>query len=202
MKTYVKAKCHGILLDSTINSLSIVENNVYEIFRVAALRTACYIKKLLTGPSGSSSALNSRYVVHCVLEAILYGARLLHTRTVRTLGTSGATSINRAEDQATVSPLDVLISDAENAASLPRPPGRISRGLRATNSVRNTGGNDLNSRGICLISVNDAIKLGMQAFVQIFSQVQAKTNGMFSHVIKILSARMENRNQTLGDVSS
>ena len=52
--------------------------------------------------------------------------------------------------------------------------------------------NDLESCGICLITVNDAIQIGIKAFIAVFS---LDSSGIFNSIVKILQARLNQGNQ-------
>ena len=75
IKSFVRTKCHAIVLDSSINSYPSVLESVYTMFLVAAMRTACYIRKL----GFTKERLN--FVCKCIDEAVKFGAHLIHTRT-------------------------------------------------------------------------------------------------------------------------
>ena len=106
----------------------------------------------------SKNKINPHFVVHCINEAILYGARLLHTRTLIKKSSAGSAATS----------LDVLLSSS------------------ADNSLHNRVPTKDN-RGICTVSVNEAIRMGLQAYIDAFSELN--TDGKYNPLIKILRAR-------------
>ena len=83
IKTFVRMKCHAMVLDSSLNSYPTVLRTVYTMFLLAAMRTHCYIKAVAKGHKGQHHHTPLHHAVHvctCVYEAIQFGARLIHTR--------------------------------------------------------------------------------------------------------------------------
>lgn len=113
---------------------------------------------------------NHHYIVHCINEAILFGARLLHTRTA----SQNLLMISRGE--AACSPISTLLN--ENSA------------------IKNVKFNNIskNSRGICLVSVNEAVQIGMKAFIDVFTLINC--SGMLTPIIKILRSRLWSHTKT------
>ena len=81
MKTYVRMKANAIVLDAALNSRDTVLCTIYQMFLVAAMRTHCLIKKMGAGNVTSTVQRNTEYLVRCIEEAVLFGARLFHSRT-------------------------------------------------------------------------------------------------------------------------
>ena len=75
----MRTKCHAIVLDSALNSYATVYRSIYQLFLVAAMRTHVCIHSL----KNFNISRNSLYVVRCIVEAVLFGARLIHSRTKR-----------------------------------------------------------------------------------------------------------------------
>ena len=83
LKTFVRMKCHAMVLDSSLNSYPTVVCTVYTMFLMAAMRAHCYIQAVAKGHKGQSHRVplrNAEHVCACVYEAIQFGARLIHTR--------------------------------------------------------------------------------------------------------------------------
>ena len=114
---------------------------------------------------------NHHYIVHCISEAILFGARLLHTRTAAKYSNSTSSS-----STSTSSPFEMLLNGTGNAKKL---------NLNVKNATKN-------SRGVCLVSVNEAVQIGMNAFIDAFVLLNgsASGSGSFTPVIKILRSRL------------
>ena len=113
---------------------------------------------------GWNRHVNERYIVSCIFETVLYGSRLLHTRTTRNY-------VNRAiavpkQDGSTLSLFDKLMCNNSTTSAY---------------AAKNRA-NDLDSCGVCLITVNDSIQIGIRAFVDVFS---LDTSGIFSSTVKI-----------------
>jgi telomerase reverse transcriptase len=77
MKTFVRMKCHAIVLDSVLNLYNTVFKTVYEIFLVAAIRTHAFI----LNSKYFRAYNNTNHLFQCIIEAVLFGARLIHSRT-------------------------------------------------------------------------------------------------------------------------
>ena len=75
MKGFVRMKCHALVLDAQLNSYDTVFQTVYEIFLVAAMRTHACIKHIL------NISQNESFFENCIVEAVFFGARLIHSRT-------------------------------------------------------------------------------------------------------------------------
>jgi len=83
VKSFVRMKCHAMVLDGTLNRYTTVVRNVYTMFLVAAMRTHCYLRGMggHGGGGGHAAGRNAAHVAACVCEAVEFGARLIHTRT-------------------------------------------------------------------------------------------------------------------------
>ena len=75
LKAFVRMKCHALILDQTINSFTTVYRNLYEIYLLAAMRMHAYINATRT----FNVDKNRQYLSDCIVEAILFGARLART---------------------------------------------------------------------------------------------------------------------------
>jgi hypothetical protein len=79
IKGFVRMKCHAMVLDAALNSYPTVLRTVYRMFLFAAMRTHNYLKSM-------NKAAMKRNVLHLcrsVYEAVMFGARLIHSRTRR-----------------------------------------------------------------------------------------------------------------------
>jgi hypothetical protein len=79
IKTFVKSKCHALVLDSRLNSKLTVVRTIYSMFLVSASRTVAYLDKLRS----SHRRMHSMYIVKCITEAIIFGCKLIKSRTAR-----------------------------------------------------------------------------------------------------------------------
>lgn len=77
MKSFVRMKCHAIVLDSAVTRKCVVVQSLYSMLLVAAMRTCCYLSKL----RHYQIRIRSQYVFCCVQETLLFAARLIHSRT-------------------------------------------------------------------------------------------------------------------------
>ena len=76
LKSYVRMKCHPIVLDGVINSFSTVYRNIYEIFIVAAMRMHACITSM---KHVFVLSKNNEFLALCIEEAILFVAHLAGT---------------------------------------------------------------------------------------------------------------------------
>ena len=82
IKSFVRMKCHAIVLDCSLNGYPTVVRAVYNMFLVAAMRTHCYVQRMAgQGGGGHAAGRNAAHLAACVCEAVEFGARLIHTRT-------------------------------------------------------------------------------------------------------------------------
>jgi hypothetical protein len=72
LKSYVRMKCHALVLDMALNSTKTVFCSVFDIFLVAAMRMHAFIQAM----KHFSVEQNHEYVAACIFDAILFGARL------------------------------------------------------------------------------------------------------------------------------
>ena len=73
LKSYVRMKCHPLILDRAINSFLTVYQSLYEVFLVAAMRMhACIVSMNMTFRTQS----NNNYLADCISESILFVAHL------------------------------------------------------------------------------------------------------------------------------
>lgn len=79
LKTFVRMKCEPLVLDSNINCPETVFRTVYQIFLVAALRMHSYLRCLKQ--RGKRASSNGIFLSKCITEAIMFGSRLIHSRT-------------------------------------------------------------------------------------------------------------------------
>jgi telomerase reverse transcriptase len=77
---WIRMKCHTLVLDTSLNSLSSAMESVYHVYSVAAYRMAVSMDKLRVHNRGLAK-LSEGYTLRCIRECILYGARLIHART-------------------------------------------------------------------------------------------------------------------------
>ena len=76
IKSYVRMKCHPLVLDGIINSFSTVFRNIYEIFLISAMRTHAYLTSM---KHVFVLHKNYEYLALCIEEAILFVAHLAET---------------------------------------------------------------------------------------------------------------------------
>jgi hypothetical protein len=79
MKSFVRMKCHALVLDSEINSYQRISRTVYRIYVVAALRTMSAMKQI----NALTNRLQSRslaFIVRCIVDAIKFGSKLIQSR--------------------------------------------------------------------------------------------------------------------------
>ena len=81
MKSFVKTKCQAIVLDASLNSYSTVYQSIYTLFLVAAMRTQIYVQHM----QGFRISKNVSFLIECIVEAVFFGARLIHSRTSKRL---------------------------------------------------------------------------------------------------------------------
>jgi hypothetical protein len=92
-------RCHAIVLDCSLNDYSTVLSNIYIMYLIAAMRIHCYLKILNNTnkirrrkynninknsnnkDKNKENNKNSKFLCKCIDEGILFGARLIHTRT-------------------------------------------------------------------------------------------------------------------------
>ena len=80
IKTFMRMKCHAIVLDMSINMKQTVIKTLYTMYLIVAIRTITYIKQL---QQYTAKQMNVKYVYKCIAEGIQFGARLIHTRTIK-----------------------------------------------------------------------------------------------------------------------
>ena len=79
IKTFMKSKCHALVLDARLNSKLTVVRTIYSMFLVSASRTVAYLDKIRS----SHRRMRSMYIVECITEAIIFGCKLIKSRTAR-----------------------------------------------------------------------------------------------------------------------
>lgn len=80
IKTFMRTKCHAIVLDAQLNSKPTVACTLYTMYLVVAMRTHAYLKHLR---QATGQQTNPAHIQSCITEGIMFGARLIYTRTAR-----------------------------------------------------------------------------------------------------------------------
>jgi hypothetical protein len=80
IKTFMRMKCHAIVLDQALNSKSTVLRTLYTMYLIVAMRTFAYIKQLRRV---YPAVRNDRHLERCINEGVTFGARLISTRTLK-----------------------------------------------------------------------------------------------------------------------
>jgi len=164
MKSFVRTKCHAIVLDSTLNSYTTVSRSVYTLFLVAAMRTHVCVRAM----QSFSVAKNSTYIVQCIIEAVFFGARLIHSRTSKR---SNREIIFGADSEDTEFVQNDDDANTKNAY------------LRVHNII---GVRNSDAPGRCDVSHRQAVWLGFRAFITVLS----KRNGLYNKVVKAIRNKL------------
>ena len=77
IKSFVRSRCAAITLDSLLNSDRVVLTAIFMLFCTAAPRTHAYLVRMNTNAQGA----NSQHLMNAIAEAVIFGARLIHSRT-------------------------------------------------------------------------------------------------------------------------
>lgn len=80
IKSFMRMKCHAIVLDAQINSKRTVVQTLYTMYLIVAMRTYAYIRHLR---QVLPNVRNDSNVCASIVEGVMFGARLINTRTVR-----------------------------------------------------------------------------------------------------------------------
>jgi len=173
IKSFVRTKCHAIVLDSSINSYTTVCRSVYTIFLVAAMRTHVCIRAM----QSFYISKNAAYIVQCIDEAIVFGARLIHSRTSK--------RSNR-----------MLVLGAENDyETSEQPDASASKAHFFVHKSIDVNGSEAHGR--CDVSHRRAVWLGFRAFLSVLS----KRNGHYYEVIKAIRAKLATLDHVLKNES-
>lgn len=77
---WIRMRCHALILDTaSLNTKASVLESIYQVYCVAAFRMGISLDKL-TSNSRRVVKMDEQYVMRCIRECILYGARLIHGR--------------------------------------------------------------------------------------------------------------------------
>jgi hypothetical protein len=83
---YIRAKTHILILDTKVmNNLDTIYANIIAVFVVAAYRMSISIDKLLKLDKKGNKGSRSGYIFRCIRGSIIYGARLIQTRSKKSL---------------------------------------------------------------------------------------------------------------------
>lgn len=159
MKTYVRMKANAIVLDATLNSRSTVICTIFQMFLVTAMRTHCLLKKMGAGSISSTVRHNAIYLFRCVNEAVLFGARLIHSRTTKNWRVR--TGVLSFDDD------DVM---NENAGMNTRDGTVFAQYILNSTSVPES------TTGLCAVDHKTCIWLGLKAFAATFSRRKSVYN--------------------------
>jgi hypothetical protein len=183
IKSFVRSKCFAITLDSKLNSEKSVFATIYRMFLISSLRTHAY----LTIKDKSSVLKNSTYISSCVAEAVVFGARLIHSRTKLLPSKQGRSRTSLCDED----------FDADIDFESPEPGSFyaivLNMHINTSDSFYdydddNIGGNTLNTSpysglfGECAIGYRQAIWIGLDAFILAFNHRKA----VYGNVIKDL----------------
>lgn len=80
IKTFMRMKCHAIVLDAALNGKRTVVQTLYTMYLIVALRTEAYLDQLRTT---LPPIRNHRHLLRCIIEGVTFGTRLIRTRTVK-----------------------------------------------------------------------------------------------------------------------
>jgi telomerase reverse transcriptase len=166
IKSFVRSKCHGIVLDSSLNRNVTVLHSVYSIFLVAAMRSHSFLTRL--GPQGIQC--NIFHVVRCIYAGIIFGARLVHSRTktkrIRCSADSFYVSATSKDD------------DAEADCRL------FKKSVSMVTDVQDC---------FCALKHGQIISLGLNAFVSVLERHRARYKYLLKHIgskLKIVNASL------------
>lgn len=77
IKSFIRMKCHAIILDSAINSKVTVLKSLYSIYIVSGMRMIKFLDKLKL----AKITISAWHLAHSIMEGISFGAKLIVTRT-------------------------------------------------------------------------------------------------------------------------
>ena len=80
IKSFMRMKCHAIVLDAQINSKPVVVQTLYTMYLIVAMRTYAYVRHLR---QILPNVRNDNYLCRSIVEGVMFGARLINTRTVK-----------------------------------------------------------------------------------------------------------------------
>jgi hypothetical protein len=185
IKSFVRMKCHAIVLDSSLNSYSTVYRTIYMLHLVAAMRTHVFIASM----HAFDPEKNSAYIIQCIVEAVSFGARLTHSRTSEKVNRELRFGADEDWDPITHSP------DAADS-QYPSKNSEVFRSLTApTLSLQSS------YTGVCPVSHQQALWLGFHAFWTVLNKRRGRYNTV-AHALKnsltILERGLKNHDGFLG----
>ena len=77
MKSFLRPKCHALVLDPFLNSRNSIIQSISSIYLVAGMRGFSYLKG---SGIAASKGCGPFFICRCLSEAVLYGAKLMKTR--------------------------------------------------------------------------------------------------------------------------
>eukprot|EP01032_Pedospumella_encystans_P018125 gene18125-20641_t len=186
IKSFMRMKCHAIVLDAQINSKPVVVQTLYTMYLIVAMRTYAYVRHLR---QVLSNVRNDNYLCRSIVEGVMFGARLINTRTVKkSLRKLVMGSAAHAQKYANFlhHPVARHPTGSSNAGDSMRSndtstSGEEDFGLFAQ-CVESL---DPESFGQCAVSLQEANWLGLQAFIAVLN----RRRGLFGNVVRALTVR-------------
>lgn len=182
----------AITLDGSLNSDEAVVKTVFSLFVTAALRTHSYVMQLR---AHGQCATDLTYLRRSVSEAVIFGARLIHSRTLKRSSASGQsrTSLRGSDfgvdygfaafeaDPPQPGSFDTLTSSLVYSHPPALPP--LWAAVPATSRASSFAAQSVRHFAKCRLTVPECRWLGLSAFLVVFTERPA----MYTTIMKRLA---------------